>query len=279
MPAPCGTQEPARADLTDKASSTNMDIRAAYAQPLYNAGIGFFPLRGNHDSTDAAEFVRVFPQTQSGLNGATPADALAVGSASPDAANLPSTQVLGASFTLGSHFSSPSSMLGKSYAFDYKNVRFVLLDQFDGAANTIQAQQPWLNSTLAGRRDGTHALVFGHKGLITENHVDTLFGASPAADPTGTDAFIKSLYEGSVRYYMGGHDHMHDRSQVWTTDGQSAMVTQLVAASDSSKFYLPSIPSNDEKYDVPAFGHRRQTPSPRSSTPSATTSSPWTVRG
>ena len=43
-------------DLVDKTGSTaesvanSEDIRAAFAQELYNAGIGFFPLRGNHDS-------------------------------------------------------------------------------------------------------------------------------------------------------------------------------------------------------------------------------------
>ena len=44
-------------DLTDKPSTVvanparveNLDIRATFAQDLYNAGIGFYPLRGNHE--------------------------------------------------------------------------------------------------------------------------------------------------------------------------------------------------------------------------------------
>lgn len=32
----------------------------------------------------------------------------------------------------------------------------------------------------------------------------------------------------------------------------------ILCASDSSKFYTPGIPSNDDGYDVPAFGHKRQ---------------------
>ncbi len=245
-------------DLADKSSAANMDIRARYTQALYDAHIGFFPLRGNHDSGAGPEFLRVFPQTQTGWNNSTPRDALAV--VNPDAATMPPAPVVGAPFLVGSSFSSPASMAGKTYSFDHQNVRFVLLDQFDGAKNTIQAQQGWISQTLASRPAGTHALVFGHKGLITENHVDTLFGSSPSADPAGTDAFIKSLSESSVRYYLGGHDHMHDRSLVWTTDGSTTRVTQLVCASDSSKFYFPNVPSNDEKYDVAAFGHPRQTP-------------------
>ena len=51
------------------------DIRALYAQPLYDNGIGFFPLRGNHDdgAPQAAEFQALYPQTQNGIHNATPA--------------------------------------------------------------------------------------------------------------------------------------------------------------------------------------------------------------
>ena len=57
-------------DLADNTSASvanlGEDTRALYAQSLYNAGIGFFPLRGNHDDNYAglgAEFQRIFPQT------------------------------------------------------------------------------------------------------------------------------------------------------------------------------------------------------------------------
>jgi hypothetical protein len=154
-----------------------------------------------------------------------------------------------------------------SYAFDYNSVRFVMLDQFvsfDGTAsssggNYLDPQLPWIASTLAGKPTGGHAFVFGHKGLITENHVDTLFGADPSKDPAGQDTFINALAGNGVRYYFGGHDHIHNRSLVTTTDGITARVMDIIGASDSSKFYIPALPSNDQKYDVPAFGHTRQT--------------------
>jgi hypothetical protein len=256
-------------DLTDSAGQSNMDVRAVYTQDLYNAGIGFFPLRGNHDSTDAAEFKYVFPQTQGGMQNATPADALTRGSTAPgnkDVANQPVPVLSGGPFAIGTSFSSPASAVGFTYAFDYQNVHFVLLDQFDatkGTALDIAAQQPWIDTTLSTRPAGSHAFVFGHKGLITENHVDNLFGANPAVDPAGTNAFINSLANNGARLYTGGHDHMHDRTLVTTTDGVSNRIMQLVAASDSSKFYIPAVPSNDDKYDVPAFqtatfdGHRQ----------------------
>jgi hypothetical protein len=186
----------------------------------------------------------------------------------------------GAPFRVGKILGSPDpdgtgNLNGLSYALDYNNARFILLDQFDpldgGTASspysidlTIGKQQSWITSQLSSRPAGTHAFVFGHKGLITEQHVDTLFGEDPTENAPQQDAFIKSLAENNARYYIHGHDHMHDRSIVTTTDGSPAKVMQLLCSSDSSKFYIPSVPSNDNLYDEPAtprgFGRLRQTP-------------------
>ncbi len=239
------------------------DTRATFAQALYNAGIAFYPLRGNHDSAyqAAGEFVRIYPQTQTGLNNNTPADALLY----TDDYGAP-PKVKGHPFVLGANFSSPNDdMKGLTYSFDYKNARFVLIDQFgspDGTAYTTDSQQPWITGRLAARPVATHAFVFSHKGLITEDHADNLFGSNPASDPEGTDAFIRSLAYNNARYLFLGHDHMHDLSIVRTTLGlvDPAHVTQVVTASDSSKFYTPAIPSNDERYNVPAGYLNRRTP-------------------
>ncbi|HEX2770495.1 MAG TPA: hypothetical protein VHN12_14550, partial [Geobacteraceae bacterium] len=225
--------------------------------------------RGSHDSSvaAAAEFLRIYPQTQTGVMNATPADVFTV--ANPDAAVQPFPTVSGSIFAMGSNFNSPQSNLtGLSYIFDYDNARFIMLDgqaakASDGTTPGIDTQQPWINAQLSGRQAGTHAFVFSHKGLITENHVDTLFGSDPSKDPAGQDAFISSLYSNGVRYYIQGHDHMHNRSLVSVTtgtptDSSSPKVQNVLCASDSSKFYTPGMPSNDDKYDVPAFGHNRQ---------------------
>jgi hypothetical protein len=103
---------------------------------------------------------------------------------------------------------------------------------------------------LTSKPASHHAFVFSHKGLITENHVDVLFGSDPSKDPTGQNAFFSSLYNNGVRYYMNGHDHMHDRSRIESPDGHS-YVNQLLCASDSSKFYTPGVPANDVLYDSP----------------------------
>jgi hypothetical protein len=208
----------------------------------------------------------------------TPDDAYAValGTGNADLLNRPAQG--GAPFQVGASFTSPpgnaatpDALKGLSYAFDHKNVRFVLLDQFMGldgvSANgnaTIVDQQAWITSTLSGRDAGTHAFVFAHKGLVTDNHADGLFGADPSQNAAAMDTFIKSLATNKVHFLLGGHDHMHLHEVIRTVDG-TATVHELVTQSDSSKFYTPyggpdqvATPSNDTKYDVANLGVARQ---------------------
>jgi hypothetical protein len=256
-------------DLVNDGSVAGYDTRANYAQALYNAGIGFFPLRGNHDAAlhSAVQFQHVFPQTQNGSQNMTPADArTATADYGPPPASTRKP------FTVGGGFSSPTTattttgLLGLSYAFTYANARFVLLDQFTrvdgtgyGSANynnvNIPEQQPWIDRMLEATPAGGHAFVLGHKNLIGENHTDTLLGANPAANAPARDAFIGSLQRHGVRLYISGHDHMYQRSIVTSPDG-AARVQEIIGASDSSKFYIPDVPAPDAKYDDPP----RETP-------------------
>jgi hypothetical protein len=267
-------------DLTDSGANNAIDTTALFRQPLYNAGVGFFPIRGNHEDKGAAaasEFQKVFPQTQTGLMNATPFAAISSAKrVNPDAAAQPSPTISGTPFTVGTNFSWPSTntsnLKGLSYAFDYKpangtGATFVLLDQFkpadgfnaDGTttydiSTTIAAQQAWITSVLSGRATGTHAFTFSHKGIITENHVDTLFGNDPSANPLAQDTFITSLATNKVDYHMLGHDHIYDRSIITTTNGSSAKFQQILCASDSSKFYIPTTPANDILYNLMGLG-------------------------
>ncbi|MDR3673247.1 MAG: metallophosphoesterase, partial [Holophaga sp.] len=83
------------------------DTRAIFTQSLYNNGIGFFPLRGNHDdlNTTATEFVKLYPQTQNGTMNVASAYALetstigAVTNGYPDAAGQPLPTASGSTFT------------------------------------------------------------------------------------------------------------------------------------------------------------------------------------
>ncbi|MGQ9686047.1 MAG: metallophosphoesterase family protein [Thiobacillaceae bacterium] len=231
-------------DLVDSYSGANKTVRAETANTLYDAGIGFFPLRGNHESSSsAANYVPMaFPQTSTGVF----------------------TRSDGTSFNLGSNFNSPfDNLSGLSYAFDYGNARFVLLDQFtrkDGTGSTndnIVDQVPWIKQQLDGKGAANHGFVFAHKGLVQASHTDVLFGANPASNPAAQDAFMASLQENGVHYLFNGHDHNHQRSLITSPDGLSRL-QNITTSSNSYKFYVPKTGSeiNDLKYNDPP----RETP-------------------
>ena len=173
---------------------------------------------------------------------------------------------LGSTFLVGCNFSSPDlsyngfSKAGLTYSFDIENARFVLLDQWDGTGNmnhsTIADQQAWITSRLSDPRRPQQAFVFGHKNLLGGNHKDNLFGNHTRDDPGDADpsqwpaqnAFVKSLADNNVHYYICGHDHHHYDSVVTSPDG-SAKVHQVIGQSASTKFYTPRKPASAT--DVP----------------------------
>ena len=87
------------------------DPRALYAQSLYNAGIGFFPLRGNHDNSAAiaSAFQTIFPQTQNGIQNQTLKNVSlsSLNLTTTDITNLGLPSTRRPAFTLGHNFSSP----------------------------------------------------------------------------------------------------------------------------------------------------------------------------
>lgn len=206
-------------------SVRSLPYRALAAQSLYDAGIGFFPLRGNHEGskTAAAELPTLFPQTTGAGN------------------------LYGVSNVVASN---NAQLQGLSYAIDCGNVRVVLIDQFtrkDGSGSTNNNaldQLSWIDSTLADRPSDMHAFVMAHKNLIGQNHADCLFGANSTANQSSRDSFISSLQANKVGFYMGGHDHMHHRSLI-ANSGGSASVEQVICSSNSYKFYIPQTNPND----------------------------------
>ncbi len=228
-------------DLTDNGTDVAEITRAQAAQPLYNAGIGFFPFRGNHE-TYAAEYGLPnnygLPVFQS---------------------NYPQTR--GLSNTFGArNFSSPTSVSpdlnGMSYSFDYGDLldsaRFVILDSWVTPSKDISAagydygysfgdQQNWINNRLTRNLLGPrHLFVFSHQPLMAENHQDCPFVGYTNANPDVQNAFYASLQKNGVGYYISGHDHINQRSIIASPDGLSK-VQELICASNSSKFYTPKV--------------------------------------
>ena len=199
-------------DLTNNGSDAALDMRAKHNQALAEAGIPFYPLRGNHERWlhSARHFGRAFP----GLPG-TPG----AGGSSP---KLPGAA-------------------GLAYAFVHQDVKFILLDQFtlpDGSARgracTMADYQPWIDRELKAK-DHRHAFVLAHKPLVGANCSDRTVGWN-FDHPEMQNAFIGCLQKGGVRYFLCGHNHLHQRSRVASPDGRSS-VEQIIGAPASHKLY------------------------------------------
>jgi hypothetical protein len=239
-------------DLTENGNDADIAERAAAAQSLIDAGIGFFPMRGNHETYGSPDnhfgipqFQSSFPQTQGGAF----------------------TKSDHRTYKVGKHFSSPTpvsmDLAGMSYAFDYgehgNNARFVIIDNWVTPSKSVSPgngynygysigdQQAWISSSLdKNTRNTEHAFVFSHQNLIGENHQDSIFTGYTNANPDMQNAFFASLQDNDVKYYISGHDHIHQRSIVISPDGFSK-VQEIIGASNSSKFYTPKA-LNDAKW-------------------------------
>src|SRR5208337_3891543 len=236
-------------DLTDNGTDAGIQTRALAAQTnLYPHHIGFFPMRGNHETYSPVNNYYSIPAIQ---------------------ANFPQTRGLGT--TWGAYnFSSPNptdpitgkptiELQGISYCFDYgdpgNNVRFRIVEawatqdtnQFPATNNgdgypygyTVTQQQAWISNQLNYlTRCTEHAFVFAHQPLMAEDHEDTMFSGYTYQNLDWQNAFYASLQNNGVKYFISGHDHMHQRSIIASPDGLSK-AEELICASCSSKFYTP----------------------------------------
>jgi hypothetical protein len=235
-------------DLTENGNDADIATRAAAAEALYRAGIGFFPMRGNHEVYAKPEGINQYGTTAFRKN-------------------FPQTRGQGNQLYGASNFNSPisvsSDLDGMSYSFDYgepgNSSRFVIIDNWVTPSKrvshengytygySVNDQQGWISDQLDKNTRGTeHAFVFSHQNLIGENHQDSLFSGYTDANPDWQNAFFASLQDNGVKYYISGHDHIHQRSIITSPDGASK-VEQLICASDSSKFYTPK-PATDPKW-------------------------------
>jgi hypothetical protein len=235
-------------DLTEKGNDADIATRATAAEPLYRAGIGFFPMRGNHEVYAKPEGVNHYgiPAFRD---------------------NFPQTRGQGSHIYGALNFNSPTSVSpdldGMSYSFDYgeagNSARFVIIDNWVTPSKrvphengytygySINDQQTWISSRLdKGTRGAAHAFVLSHQNIMGQNHQDSIFTGYTNANPDWQNAFFASLQKNEVKYYISGHDHIHQRSIITSPDG-AWKVEQLICASDSSKFYTPK-PATDPKW-------------------------------
>ncbi|MEI8186993.1 MAG: metallophosphoesterase [Chlorobiaceae bacterium] len=238
-------------DLSDDGNDISEMTRAKAAQPLIDAGIGFFPFRGNHETVGINNsfglpvFRSNYPQTRTGSF----------------------TKTDHQQYTVGGCFSSPievsDDLNGMSYSFDYgdqeNKARFVIIDTWatptkvdknpNGYAYgyTVNDQQAWISSRLDKHaRKTEQAFVFSHQPLMAEGHQDTMFNGGTNSNPEWQNNFFASMQDNGVKYFISGHDHIHQRSIIASPDGKSH-IEEIICASNSSKFYTPK-PLDDLKW-------------------------------
>jgi hypothetical protein len=246
--------------INERATIANTD--------LISKGIGFFPMRGNHETYGYLAAYELAP-----FNFSIPLFRY----------YFPQTQGFGSNLFGANNFSSPNiDLQGLSYSFDYgspsSSARFVILDtQLTSCSQTknyngvpypyictnypIGAQQEWISGLLdKNTRLTTHAFVLSHQPPMAQNHTDTPFSPFTSRwDPAyytdynvngAQDTFFASMQNNDVRYYLSGHDHLHQRSIVKSLDGNSQL-QEIIATGLSTKFYEPlSIPTSvtDDKW-------------------------------
>ncbi len=249
-------------DMSDRAKPGAMSTRSEFTKPLYDAGIGFFPIRGNHETygwffnyafleAEISAMLENFPQTQDEMFGAY---------------NLSSPEILDSTIN--------NKLKGLSYSFDFgpegSNVRFVIVDTEDSECEAIgikrngitnpywpkkcrnypiPSQQEWISDQInKDTRNATHVIVLSHRPPMGQNHIDspfnptTLFGEAPYYPNDNLEAqdiFFKDLFKNGVRLYLGAHDHIHHRSIIKSPDEKSQF-QEIIAAGLSTKFYEPS---------------------------------------
>lgn len=240
----------------EAANATN----AANVHDLYDAGIGYFPMRGNHatygwmvgDFVDS-EFFSFDPTGDINIANWK--------------SNWPQTQGLANTFG-ATNFSSPAMLIpydltgeyenmepeenedlvGLSYSFDYgtagNKARFLVMDveqtQWIWVESTPYSeayapaqQQQWISERFNKNTRGTeHAFILSHRQSMGQNHKESYF---QSFDP---NPWYASLYDNDVKYHITAHDHIYNRSKVSSPDLQSS-ITQIISEAGSTKYYSP----------------------------------------
>jgi len=131
-------------DIVDAGSGVNADGFAAQLDawkqlvaPLYDAGVGVYPIRGNHEA-DVKKSVAVWNATFA------------------DNHLLPAN--------------GPAGETNLTYSFTYKNALFVGLDDY---VNLHKVNQAWLDQQFAANTH-PHVFVFGHEAAFKVFHTDIL---------------------------------------------------------------------------------------------------------
>ncbi len=187
--------------------------------PLYAAGIGVYPVRGNHEADVA--------------NGLDTWKSIFSGSYAPPA-------------------NGPAGEEGLTYSLVCNNARFIALDQYV-AIHTVN--QAWLDTQLAADPDHPHVFVFGHEPAFKVFHSDCL-DADPLRRNTFWES-LAAAGAGSIS--QATTTSLTPRGSTTGTAGRTTTSTRLwpePAAGTSSSRY--NYNGSNDPYDPAGMFHEAQ---------------------
>ncbi|MCL5278845.1 MAG: metallophosphoesterase [Planctomycetes bacterium] len=199
-------------------------------RPLYDAGIGVYVCRGNHEVGD---MWRAGPNEPPDLKDNYALRWLHVfGSDQHPELKLPDN--------------GPPGETYMTYAVAHKNVLVLALDQYAGTGHRVvhSVNQPWVETQLRANTK-PHVFAFGHEPAFRTWHPDCL-----DADPDRRDALWRSLASAGARVYTCGHDHYYDHARVEDGDGNpNNDIHQLIVATAGAPSYSWTPPYDGDNGD------------------------------
>ena len=199
-------------------------------EPVYDAGIGVYVSRGNHEIMDVWGY-RIRPDIDPQDNHATRWLNVFGSDLYPEQ-KLPDN--------------GPAPEKYMTYAVTHKNALIISLDQYAGINHdTIHmVNQEWLNAQLAANTR-PHIFIAGHEAAFRAMHTDCLDNRTAERD-----AFWASIRNAGGRTYFTGHDHFYDHALIDDGDGNPGNdIHQYIIGTSGANPYTWSPPySGDNSY-------------------------------
>jgi Calcineurin-like phosphoesterase len=208
-------------------------------QPLYDAGINVWPVRGNHE---------VYRYVDGSYDGEP----------IPDAKKAWDT-VFSGRYALPAN--GPPDEINLSFFSVSKSILIVGLDQYgtvdaDILCRRHAVKQEWLEQVLKDQKR-PFMFMYGHEpAFMAGRHEDD---DTLAADSCGRNAFWRSLVNAGVQVYFCGHDHFYDRMSVARNDvDHGRIVFQITAGTAGAPFYTASHYSGATQWTLQRLKHIEQ---------------------
>lgn len=174
-------------------------------QPVYDAKIKVYPIRGNHDDGPERLVLKPLPASKE-----PPADS--------------KQRIREAFLNTFKEYSyipqnGPEGEERLEYSFKYKNAFFVGMDFYNGDQHRVDLD--WVSGQLKKNKK-EHVFVYGHEPAFEVIHQDNL-----SFYPEERDKFWNILGAGGGRVYFCGHDHLYNRALIKDESGNE--IRQIIA--------------------------------------------------